>query len=185
MKVIPWMDSTVQGNDFELIPTIGMERGHSVEGSFSCEFSSIYIVRELWASEFGSRLRRYRKTCVFGKNDPLWEDFPNFVRRGFIISQIHILCANFVKFGWPGIGKVVRYLPVSVCCLALASSQIGLKICQGQRQTMYSQCPKFHPNRFTSGGVLAKCVNTIQTLHKVFPILDEASASSPSKKQTT
>jgi len=55
---------------FELIPTIRMKRGHFVEGSFSREFSSIYIVRELWPSEVGSRSRRYRKTCVFGKNDP-------------------------------------------------------------------------------------------------------------------
>jgi len=41
MKVIPCMDYAVQGNDFELIPTIRMEMGHSVEGSFSREFSSI------------------------------------------------------------------------------------------------------------------------------------------------
>jgi len=27
------------------------------------------------------------------------------------MSQIHVLCANFVKFGRPEIGKVVRYLP--------------------------------------------------------------------------
>jgi len=47
MKVIPCTDSAVQGNDFELIPTIRMERGQTVEGLFSREFSSIYIVREL------------------------------------------------------------------------------------------------------------------------------------------
>jgi len=58
---------------------------------------------------------------------------------------------------------------------------IAPKICQDQPQTMYSQCPKFHPNRFTSGGVIAERVKTVQTRHKVFPILGEASASSPSK----
>ena len=51
MNVVPCTDSAVQGNDFELIPTIRMERGHSVVGSFSREFSSIYIIRELWPSE--------------------------------------------------------------------------------------------------------------------------------------
>jgi len=30
MKAIPCTDSAVQGNDFELIPTIRMEREHSV-----------------------------------------------------------------------------------------------------------------------------------------------------------
>ena len=57
MKVIPCTDSAVQGNEFELIPTIRMERGHSVDGSFSCEFSSFYIVRELSPDEVGRRSR--------------------------------------------------------------------------------------------------------------------------------
>jgi len=34
-----------------------MERGHSVEGSFSREFPSVYIVGELSPSEVGSRSR--------------------------------------------------------------------------------------------------------------------------------
>jgi len=44
MNVVPYADSDVQGNDFELIPTVKMERGHLIEGSFGREFSSIYIV---------------------------------------------------------------------------------------------------------------------------------------------
>jgi len=43
MKVIPCMDSAVQENEFELIPTIRMKRGHSVDGSLSRHFSSIYV----------------------------------------------------------------------------------------------------------------------------------------------
>jgi len=31
--------------------------------------------------------------------------------------------------------------------------------------------PKFHPNAFTSGGVIAERVNSVETRHKVFPIL--------------
>ena len=44
MKVIRCTDSAVHGNDFELIPAIRMERGQTIEESFSREFSSIYIV---------------------------------------------------------------------------------------------------------------------------------------------
>jgi len=88
-----------------------MERGYSVEVSFSREFSSIYIVRELWPSEVGSRSRCYKKRTFLEKGDPLREDFENFVLKGFTASQIHVLCANFVKFGRPEIVKVVRYLP--------------------------------------------------------------------------
>ena len=38
----------------------------------------------------------------------------------------------------------------------------------------------FHPNRFTSGGVIAERLNIVKMHHKVFPILGEAIASSPS-----
>ena len=50
----------------------------------------------------------------------------------------------------------------------------------GPAPDIYSECPKFHPNPFTSGRVIAEHVNIVETHHKVFPILGEA--SSPSKK---
>jgi len=56
--------------------------------------------------------------------------------------------------------------------------------CQGQLQAIYSEFPKFHPNPFTSGEVIAEHVNIVETRHKVFPILGEASASLPSNKST-
>ena len=61
---------------------------------------------------------------------------------------------------------------------ALASAWIAPKICQGQLQTIHSEFPKFHPNPFTSGGVIAERVNIVETRHKVFPILGEASSPS-------
>jgi len=39
------------------------------------------------------------------------ENFQNSVPKEFIAIQIHVLYANFVKFGRSEIGKVVRYLP--------------------------------------------------------------------------
>jgi len=112
MKVLSCTDSAVQGNDFELIPTIRMKRGHSIEGSLSREFSSMYIVRELSTSKVRSHSRGYQKSGFWRKKDnPLREDFENFVPKGFTTSQNHVLCANFVKFGRLEIGKVVHYLP--------------------------------------------------------------------------
>ena len=100
----------------------------------------------------------------------------DFGAKGFTISPIHVLCANFVKFGPREVVEVVRYLldkknKTSPRSLPLASARIAPKICQGQRQTVYSDCPKFHPNRFTSGGVIAKRVNALETRDKVNPIL--------------
>jgi len=76
-----------------------------------------------------------------------------------------------VKFGRPEVGEIARCLPdknkISAISLALASAPIAPKICQSQRQTMYSECPKLHPNGFTAGGVIAERVNTVQTRHSV------------------
>ena len=95
-------------------------------------------------------------------------------------------CANFVKFGRPEVGEIARYLmdkkKISALPPEATSARIAPKICQGQLRTMYSEFPKFHPNPFTSGGVIAERVNIVQTRHKVFAILSEASASSPSNK---
>jgi len=88
-----------------------------------------------------------------------------------------------VKFGRPEVGEIAHYLmdkknKISARAPAAASARIAPKICQGQLQTIYSEFPKFYPNPFTSGGDIAERVNIVQTRHKVFAILGEASASS-------
>ena len=78
--------------------------------------------------------------------------------------------------GWPEIGRVVHYLPDKrKFCLAPASALIAPKTCQGQQQTMFSECSRFHANRFTSSGVIAKRVNSVKTHRKVFPIFGSSS----------
>ena len=96
---------------------VTMERGHSVEGSFSRKFSSVHIVREFC---------RLKSFAILSKNLPFWK-------------------------------KTIPY-----------------------REIMHSECSKFHPNRLTCDRVIAEGVNTVQTRHKMFPILGEASFS-PSK----
>jgi len=49
--------------------------------------------------------------ALFEKNDPLRGNLLDFVPKRFIATPIYVLYANFVKFGRPEIGKVVRYLP--------------------------------------------------------------------------
>jgi len=117
----------------------------------------------------------HAKADLFEK-DPLPSNFPKCFLKWFTISQIHALCANFVNFGWREIGKVVRYLrdkknKTSARSPALGSPRIAPKISLGLLQTIYSESPKFHPNPFTSGRVIAERVNIVETRHKVFPIL--------------
>jgi len=116
----------------------------------------------------------------------LQEDFQDFVAKGFTTSQIHVLCANFLKFSRPEISRVVvHYLPDKK--QQNFSSLSRSRFCTNHAQNLPGpaannvlRVPKFHPNPFTSGGVIAERVNTAQTWHKVFPILGEATASSPS-----
>jgi len=61
---------------------------------------------------------------------------------------------------------------------ALATARIALKMCHDQRQTMCSECSRFHPNRFTFGRVIAECVSSLKTHRKVFPVIGSSLASS-------
>jgi len=69
-----------------------------------------------------------------------------------------MLCSNFVIFGRREMGEIVRCLPdknkISPGSPAVTTVQIEPKICQGQPPTVYSECSRFHPNRFTFGGII-------------------------------
>jgi len=164
----------------KLIPTVRMESQHSI-GTPTChDFPRFVIISEKSQPEVGNR---WRWSLFFGEKDPLRANFQKIIPQGFTNSQNHVLCANFVKFGWPEISKVVRCLPDkknknSARSPALASARMVPKICQGQLQTIYSEFPKFHPNPFTSGGVIAEHMNIVETHHKVFPIIGETSSPS-------
>jgi len=108
MKVILCTDSAVQWNDFELIPTVRMESQHSIGARTCHDFPRFVIISEKSRLEVGNRWRWSR---FFFKKDPLGANFQKIIPPGFTTSQNHVLCANFVKFGWPEIGKVVCCLP--------------------------------------------------------------------------
>jgi len=61
---------------------------------------------------------------------------------------------------------------------AVATARIAPKICQSQPLRKYSECSRFHPNRFTFGGVIAERVNTAKTRRQVNPIFDRGRTSS-------
>jgi len=119
------------------------------------------------------------KWRFFGKKTPYGQIFTNVFQSPNRGHGSTSSCANFVKFGRPEVGEIARYLmdkknKISARSRAAASARMAPKICQGQLRTIYSEFPKFQPNPFTSGGVIAERVNIIQTRHKVFAILGEA-----------
>ena len=129
-------------------------------------FRRSVIISELWRPEV-ARVEKVSTFGVFLEKRPLRGNVQNSVPKRFTASPIHVLCANFVKFGGRKIGKVVRYSPDknSPGTPAVATVRIAPKVCQNQSPTMYSECSRFHPNRFTLGGVIAERVNTVEMRH--------------------
>jgi len=140
-------------------------------------FPSIYnqwISAEVWRPEV-ARCWKNQSFEVLSRNDPLQGNFQNCVPKGLIAIPIDVLCSNFVKFGRREIGKIVRCLPEKKKQnFAWLSS---FRYCTDRAQNMpgliprmYLECSRFHPNRFTFGGVISEYVNTIKTGCKVFPV---------------
>jgi len=106
----------------------------------------------------------------FGKTTPYGKIFKILFRKFTWRHRLTLLCWNFVKFIRGEIGKIVRYLPsaynkknhkISAASRTVAHARIVPKICHGQPPTFGSHCSRFHPNRFTFGGVIAECANTV------------------------
>jgi len=186
-RYLPWFgyvscaECTGLGNDFELIPTVKMETRH--RGTILVmNFRWSIRIAELWRPAVARRGETV--FVLFGENDSLWDNFQNFVPKGFMATQTDMLCLNFVKFGRREISKIVRCLPdkkenkTSPCFPALATAWIAPKICQDQPQTMCSEYSRLHPNRFTFGGVIFERVNTVRASSKVNPIFGWSLASS-------
>jgi len=78
-------------------------------------------VRQSWVSEICNHFtdiaawirksfKIFMQKLTFLETRPLLANFQKCVPKGFMATQIHVSCVNFVKFGWPEIGKVVHYL---------------------------------------------------------------------------
>jgi len=163
-----------------------MESQHSTGGPTCHDFPKFVIVSEKSRPEVGNRWLRSSQNGGF-----FWEKRPLTGKCSQMFSKApteHTETRLFWKLReiWPTGSRWNRSLfngpknKISARPPAAASMRIAPKICQGQLWTIYSEFPKFHPNPLTSGGVIAERVNIVQTRHKVFAILGEASASSPS-----
>jgi len=95
-----------------------------------------------------------------------------YLSRG--LSDFEEVCHDdAVRTSW--LTKINKISPGSP---AVITARIAPKICLGQPPAMYSECSRFHPNRFTFGWVIAERVNTAKTRRKVNPILGYSLASS-------
>jgi len=140
------------GNHFELIPMVQIESQHSTDVPTCHDFPRFVFVSQISQPVVESRWRFsvHAKVDVFFGKKAIYGQFSKNLRVRVIYLTKKI--------------KILAHSP------ALASAWIAPKICHGQLQIIYSDCPKFHPNLFTSDGVIAGSVNIVETRHKVFPI---------------
>jgi len=125
-------ECTGQRNDFELIPTVEIKTRNP--GVFLLvHFQQFVIIAELWRPEVA---RHWSTSCI----QISW----NFTDGKYVKSCVAYLTKN--SLGSP----------------AVATGQIVPKISEGQSPTMYLECSRFHPNRFTFGEVIAERVNTAE-----------------------
>ena len=99
----------------------------------------------------------------FWKTIPYGKIFKILLRKFSPPHRSTLLCWNFVKFIRREIGEIVRWpsKKISAASQTAATAWVAPKIRQGQPTTMCSQCARFHPSRFTFGGVIAERVNTV------------------------
>jgi len=112
------------------------------------------IVAELWRPEVGSTV--VENVCenlrLFGKKTtPCGKVFK--IRLQKDSSRHRSTCC--VQISW----NLTDRKPVKSC----VTYRIVSEICLGQPRIMHLQRSRFHPNRFTFGGVIREGVNTVNT----------------------
>jgi len=119
-------------------------------------FRRSVINAELWRHEVARPGNFVSNFSFLWKNDPCGKSFKILFRR------FSLLCSNVVTCVWR---EIVRYLPDKkqhIGCLS------NCRYCSDRAQNLPGPAPnkwlissRFHPNRFTCGGVIAERVNTI------------------------
>jgi len=106
---------------------------------------------------------------VLGKNAPYGQIFTNVFQSPTCGHGNTSFCANFVKSGRPEVGdnralfNGQKQNKISACAPAALFCADRAQNLSGTAPNNVLGVPKFHPNPFTSGGVIAERVNIVQT----------------------
>jgi len=98
-------------------------------------------------------------------------------RSNLLFSNVKKICTT-VNWWTCALFSGQKTNKISPACPTVATAQIVPKIWKGQPSTLYSECSRCHPNRFTFGGVMAERVNIIKLPRRVNPIFGGSLASS-------
>ena len=154
----------------ELLLTVKMETRRPAGGPISREFLAFVIITELWQPKVARSKNFISNFCIFLKTTRgkifkilFWK----FRRRHWLT----LLCSNAKFVGREMVkSRVINQTKKLAPCQTVATAWIVPKICQGQPPTFGSHYSKFHPNRFTSGGVIAERMKDVLLAHRVLAI---------------
>ena len=126
-------------------------------------FRRSIIIAELWRPEVAKRYKKFWEISAFSSR-----------HRSTCCVQIAWNLAD-VKT----VNSCVAYLKkISPGSPAVATARIAPELLQSQHRTVYSECSRFHPNRFTFFVVIVERVNAAKMCRKVNPIFGWSLASS-------
>jgi len=155
-----------------------METRHPVGGPFGSEFPEICNhcgVMTAWSRKKDLKILRamfafYEKTTPRGKIFKI-----GLCTKVYMATPIDVVfkCRKICSTGnWRNRALFTKQKTNKIWASSqtAATAQIALKICQGQPPTFGSHYFRFHPNRFTFGGVigLAERAKAVLLPHRVF-----------------
>jgi len=155
-----------------------MEIRHPVEGYFGSEFPAICNHFGVMAAWSRNSWKKCPLLAFILEKRPFTGNFSKFYSERIHRDTDQRVMFKFRDIAWPEIGIVVHCLSdkkfawLSRCRYCTERTQ-NLPVSAPER-TVYPERSRFHPNRFTVGGVIAERVNTVEMRHKLFPIFGEA-----------
>jgi len=146
----------------ELISVAKTETRHPIEGAFGNQFLSIHNhcrvmaawVARRWKNISFSALRKICKILFEKDSSPhqsmCYVQISWNLADGKLVNRALLTAQKKQNFAW---------LSSSRYCADRAQNLSGP---EPKNWRMYSECSRFHPNRFTYGRVILECTNTIE-----------------------
>ena len=152
----------ILGERLWIVLTVKMETRHPVGGSVGSEFSATVIIAELWQPEIARPGNFVSNFCVFLEKRPLMVNFQNTVPNVYMTTPIDVVVFECHKICLRG-NRWNRALFTSQKKIIGCLSNCWYWADRAQNlpepvPTILFTFSRFHPNRFSFGGITAERV---------------------------
>jgi len=140
---------------------------HPVRAHLEVNFRQSVIIAKLWRPEVERSVNCLSNFCVFLEKRPIMVNISKLCSESLHGDSDWRCCVQMSSNLSDGksVKSCVIYRTkrnkISFPSKTVATARIAPNICQGQPPTFSLHYSRFHPNRFTFGGVIAKRVKTV------------------------